>query len=265
MELSLTMMSALRYPFERTSDCLADGSYIVNSEDHNFLHGFFKCNVRLPAEIPVCMSLSYKHLFLRNLNDTCSYSEQLHDQIIWPLYIPSTMTRYKNSSTEIFKALFTHSPEDYSSRFFSVQISKGEKYYGLPGAIFDRNMNPIMVYTVILNSIKAEEEGYDVKFVVDKAIIRVSPSIYEAQDVVSKAIRTKIIPAISRSSFFKFHSYCGIVDGINEEGEKPEIRIGDMSDIFCKVCTPPSLLTVDHDATAFLRNPDILEEVVSNL
>lgn len=264
MERSLTMMSALRYPFERTPGCLADNSSIVNFEDHNFLHGFFKCNVRLPAEIPVCMLLVYKHLFLRNLNDTCSYSEQLHDQIIWPLYIPSTMTRYKNSSTEVFKALFNNNPEDYSSRFFSLQIFKGEKYYGLPGAIFDRNMNPIMVYTVILNSVKITEEDY-ITFNVDKAIIRVSPSVYEAQDVVSKAIRTKIIPAMSSSPSFKFNYYCMIGYGINRESRNPEIRIGDMSDIFCKVCTPPSLLTVDHDATAFLRNPDILEEVVSNL
>lgn len=261
MELSPTLTFILSYPFESTPDGLKDSSYVTDFEDRNFLHGFFKCNVRLPAEVPVCMLKAYEQLFLRDQHDLCSYSEQLHDQIIWPLYRPFPRNCYKSSSTQIFKMLFEDNPEDYSSRFFLLQAPKEEKYYGLPGAIFDRNMNPIMVYTVILNSVKIAEEDYYVTFTADRAIIRVSPSVYEAQDVVSKVIRTKIIPAMSSSSSFKFNYYCGI----NGERRNPEIRIGDMSDIFCKVCTPPALLTIDHDATAFLRNPDILEEVVSNL
>ena len=157
-------------------------------EDNSIYSRFFEITV--PCEgtcfIPVLGMLATLHLI--------SYRfEQESPQpikISYPLYVGATDT--KRTADSIIQSI-NRCP--VRARLCNIKTSKGLDYYGGQGLIFDENWAPLMICGFIID---IDIDGRTIS--IKHPICYVSPSVFENNDLLSKAIIKKIIPFISSRS-----------------------------------------------------------------
>ncbi len=85
---------------------------------------------------------------------------------------------------------------NYATRLQCVKTNKGDKYYGAPGLILDKNFNPLLVLTV---KYKLNPDVFLLKDA--ECICHINRSIFANQDgLLEKAICKKIIPLYAENS-----------------------------------------------------------------
>ena len=108
-------------------------------------------------------------------------------KISYPLYVGAIDT--KRTADSIIQSI-NRCP--VNARLCNIKTSKGLDYYGGQGLIFDENWAPLMICGFIIDIGK---EGRTI--FIKHPICYVSPSVFENNDLLSKAIIKKIIPFIS--------------------------------------------------------------------
>lgn len=111
-------------------------------------------------------------------------------KISYPLYVGAIDT--KRTADSIIQSI-NKCPA--KARLRNIKTSKGLDYYGGQGLIFDENWAPLMICGSIID-IDKEDRRISIKH----PICYVSPSVFENNDLLSKAIIKKIIPFISSKS-----------------------------------------------------------------
>lgn len=164
--------------------------------------------------------------------------------IVIPLTHPYTMI--KKTSDSIISALFRYS--NSYGRTYNIGLidtEKGYKYYGGKGLILDENFIPLLVcgYEVTLTSIV--DGGY--KYGYPTCII--NPSVFNREDMVSKAIVKKVIPFYTSENLGMMRDSNGIMCSAST------VKLIITPEIINTVhtITPPSGIDVDDDIYALLN------------
>lgn len=166
------------------------GDYGVNVnlphyEDNSIYSRFFE--IIVPCEgtcfIPVLGMCDTLHLI------SCRFEQESPQpiKISYPLYVGAIDT--KRTADSIIQSI-NRCP--VRARLCNIKTSKGLDYYGGQGLIFDENWAPLMICGFIIDISK---EGRTI--LIKHPICYVSPSVFENNDLLSKAIIKKIIPFIS--------------------------------------------------------------------
>ena len=154
-------------------------------EDNSIYSRFFE--IIVPCEgtcfIPVLGMEATLHLI------RCRFEQESPQpiKISYPLYVGAIDT--KRTADSIIQSI-NRCPA--RARLCNIKTSKGLDYYGGQGLIFDENWAPLMICGFIIDIGK---EGRTI--FIKHPICYVSPSVFENNDLLSKAIIKKIIPFIS--------------------------------------------------------------------
>jgi len=115
----------------------------------------------------------------------------------------------------------------------------GSMYFVTNGAIFNEEMNPMVISTWLIRKLKKS----NFKYKLVKPVLYVSASIFERDvDSVQKFIVGNILPTFARSTFhYDYHLYC-ILPTI--EPFRPHVIIDDLSSLVRKI-VPPTINVTD--------------------
>lgn len=137
-----------------------------------------------------------------------------------------------------------------TGRITGVHMSSGNTYYGVPGVIFNENMELLLMVTLTIK--KAINSP---QFSIERLNCRISPKVFEHQDrIIEKTIVKKIIPFCASYSVARrdIYLYC---NGYNCVGKTIQVIIDDCSNFVHTATVPkPSLLTEDKIKSFLIEN-----------
>ena len=173
-----------------------------------------------------------------------------YNKIIFPLYVHGYNFE-RRTADSILNDFFRN--VGYRDRLKKITTNKGEVYYGGKGIILDKDMKPLLLYT-IRGKMKSEHEGRNYCEYI-KPICRVSPSVFTNQNsIVNKAIIKKVIPILTSRKVFISQSEG--FEGVNVEAE---VIVGDIGCIQAPNKPTPDKCSNDYFNTILNDNvADIL-------
>lgn len=131
-----------------------------------------------------------------------------------------------------------------------VHMSNGNTYYGVPGAIFNEDMELLLIVTLAIR-----KEVDSPRFSIERINCRISPKVFEHQDrIIEKTIVKKIIPFCASYSVARRDIYLSCRE-YNCVGKTIQVIIDDCSDFIHTATVPkPSLLTEDKIKSFLIEN-----------
>ena len=241
----------LRTPFTRAYSDFSSCFIPTTLDKHEILKGYLCAHVeRGEAEIPA--------MVLPFLTTILSQPEIKWEQIAMPLFY--TYTSFKSISDSIIGQFLRTSIG--SSRLTKVITNKGEIYYGGQGIILDKNMEPYLLYTVTVSNFETADRIAPT--IVANAVslnVRVSPKVFNMNNMISKHIVTKMIPALT---------YEGIPSNrfVNMKTDRPltpKVIIEDLSDWVKRPKMAEHPEVFNKDMKDFLSREGIIQDIVGCL
>lgn len=160
--------------YDSASNC----QYLYNNFSNNDVYKYFIVAHTDPngCEIPTIFSnLGY------------SFYKEKH-KITIPLFANGAEQVRIRRLTSTILSDFLH--VNWETRLQCVKTNKGDKYYGAPGLILDKNFNPILVLTIKHDGIVLGNRFKDLR-----CVCHINRSIFDNQEgLIEKAIYKKIIP-----------------------------------------------------------------------
>ncbi len=143
-----------------------------------------------------------------------------------------------------------------------VQTANGDIYYGYPGVIFNKDLEPLMMMTL---KIDISKPTYDI----ERAICRVSPLVFkDSKKIVEKTIIRKVIPYCLNNKAVDPQIYYLLGDEIVRTNitrdylnRNIQVIIDDCSDFVYEVTAPNGNFSQDK-ATEFIRSEE--NEIMNN-
>lgn len=131
-----------------------------------------------------------------------------------------------------------------------VHMSNGNTYYGVPGVIFNENMELLLMVTLTIK--KAINSP---QFSIERLNCRISPKVFEHQDrIIEKTIVKKIIPFCVSYSVARRDIYLPC-NGYHCVDKTIQVIIDDCSNFIHTATVPkPSLLTEDKIKSFLIEN-----------
>lgn len=141
-----------------------------------------------------------------------------------------------------------------SPNWLSKCIVKGVKYFGTKGAIFDENMNPILILMCDWN--------YDNEHInINKIMFMVTKDIFTMPDnIIKKAIIKEIFPFCCNFALKQYHILNNYVYTINDiirlkkDNDNISIVIDDLTDFIYKPVIPKPSLFEEGKVKEFINN-----------
>lgn len=140
-----------------------------------------------------------------------------------------------------------------------VQTANGDVYYGYPGVIFNKDLEPLMMITLKIN---ISNPVYDI----ERAICRVSPLVFkDSKKIVEKTIIKKVIPYCLNNKAIdpQMNYFSSIHTNTTNDylNRNIQVIIDDCSDFVYEVTAPNGNFSQDK-ATEFIRNEE--NEIINN-
>lgn len=174
--------------FAEAPDAYVDRRRVSKYADNTRFPRFLEVTIQYDTDcfIPV-VGLSNT---LKCINDVLidEDSDDRPIKISYPLYVTDTYVN-KRTSDSIIQFI---SKVSRTHRLREIVTSKGLRYYGGQGLIFDKDWNLMMMCGYVINIDRA-----NVAINVKRHECHVSPDVFNKNDILSKTIIKKIIPYIS--------------------------------------------------------------------
>ena len=137
-----------------------------------------------------------------------------------------------------------------TGRITGVHMSNGNTYYGVPGVIFNENMELLLIVTLTIR-----KRIDSPRFSIERINCRISPKVFEHQDrIIEKTIVKKIIPFCVSYSVARRDIYLSCSE-YNCVGKTIQVIIDDCSNFIHTATVPkPSLLTEDKIKSFLVEN-----------
>lgn len=162
------------------------------------------------------------------------------EKVVISLY-PNSSTIFKNTADSIVTTLFGN--VNFSQRLQKVTTNKGETYYGNRGIILDKDLEPLILCSLICKINRSEQ--YIDYFV---PVIHVNPKIFLGESgLIGKSILKKIIPFYLTYNTDFVAVYNDKFRNKIPSDTKPQILIDDMSR-FIESPIPPNPKTCSNEA-----------------
>lgn len=234
MDLPAKVKEALFYMFRSYNP------EVSNLSCHSFSDNIiFRKAIRVKyeedTEIPIfCCSAVVRRL---------PYTIPNKKEVLVPLIKGNTLN-YKTTHM-IFKYLTRYNT--YNGNIDLVRDGKGNDYYGCSGVIFNKDMIPLMMPTIVIG--KDRNGCWHIKSV----NVRIHPCVYNNDGPIEKLIANKIIPYLSlEKEFIDINMPSTVSDDIlrNEDGVTVPIRI--------------SKVEISEDIENFFFSPKVPTEMLSD-
>lgn len=233
-------------PFTETYHRLSPTNLSVHLEDHEILKKYLCADLSSQdAEIPTALLGAFR--------DTLLMPEREWEQIAMPLFYGRVGA--KRTSDSIIKEFF-RGPSIGSSRLSKVTTGK-TTYYGGHGMVFDKNMEPLILYTVNLSDIASEGTTWSAKATAFN--LRVAPCVFtDKSDTLKKYIVSKMIPALVSANLGST-----FLRGLAFDRELPPVVIvEDLSRWFGEPEEVRNVNTFGRDMKEFLSREDIIQDIL---
>lgn len=250
--LSFRMKSAIEALY--TLHGLAINSTInveeINYSMHNVFTTFFKVplqgdEVEVPLFAMQCVQDMLSSRPSKDNSDS-TRSEVRKDIIIRFNTIPRTYS-YRTADT-LIRAL-TWTSLNNTERRVTVKTVKGEKYYGCNGAIFNKDMAPLILNVIVCKII-------DSTLIYKKVRSYIHPSVFYSDGTIEQCISKKVIPYIMQNGA-RMNFTLGAIDNIIyvDDSIIPELIVTDATDKFlCKPVLPSTTYSNDDINDMLDRN-----------
>lgn len=246
MDLPAKVKEALFYMFR---------SYLPEASSLNHCsfsdNVIFKKAIRVKYEEDTEMPIFCCNAIVRRL----PYTIPDKKEVFVPLIKGNTLD-YKTTHM-IFKHLTRYN--SYNGNIQLVRDGKGNNYYGCPGIIFNKDMIPLLMPTIVIR--KDGKSSWHIKSV----NVRIHPCVYNSDGPIEKLIANKIIPYLSlEKEFIDINMPSTISDSIrrNEKGSVIPIRISkveiseDIENFFFSPKVPTEMLSDDEINKMLFDNAD---------
>lgn len=235
----------LVYPFVESYHRITPTTLFTHLEDHEILKKYLYADLSSQdTEIPVALLGAFK--------DTLLMPERKWEQIAMPLFYGRTET--KKTSDSIIKEFF-RGPSLSGSRLSKVTTGK-TTYYGGHGMVFDKNMEPLILYTVSLSDIASEGTVWSAKATAFN--LRVAPCVFtDKSEALKKYIVSRMIPALVSANL---DTFCR---GLTFDRElHPVVIVEDLSRWFEEPEKVRDANTFGSDMKEFLSREDIIQDIL---
>ena len=224
MEYNWRYRTNLRNVFS-SYDRTATASDVTNIEttldNHNVFNRLFVIDMSSDEiEIPVFARFVVESV----VADKLRYPLMTHpSKIVIPMYV-NTYNQSRRTADSIVNDFFSR--VSFNHRLQKVTTNKGEVYYGGRGIILDKDLNILLLCTIVCR--RMEHGGRQVMSYY-KPIVHVSPQLFlEDKGLLGKSILKKIIPFYVSHNIGTVSDYTYFRNDI-PEGTKPQILIDDVS------------------------------------
>lgn len=224
MEYNWRYIANLRRVF-CSYDSTATASDVTNTEttldNHNVFNKLFVIDISSDEiEIPVFARFVVESV----VADKLRYPLMTHpSKIVIPMYV-NTYNQSRRTADSIVNDFFSR--VNFNHRLQKVTTNKGEVYYGGKGIILGKDLNILLLCTMVCKRIEhngRQEMSYY------KPIVHVSPQLFlEDKGLLGKSILKKIIPFYVSHSIDGIYTHAYFMDNI-PIGTKPQILIDDVS------------------------------------
>lgn len=251
-------------PFTNYED-LGEVASTGSSESHEGLVGFIKTKKigNREMEVPAQMLRSLYKLTSDNVYEhSGAYSE-----MVVPLIWRSTVL--KKSADSILCQLLARKQFMGTDKIQRVTTFKGYTYYGGPGIVLKEErgiIRPLLLYTFTINGIHRTYYNATPLVIKGPKVIglnlRVAPSVFSDNDIVSKCIVKKLIPAL-----LKPLDGTSLPLSIFPEQEKtltPRVIVEDLSGWILQP-VKPKISSFDHDLKQLYADERIIDEIIDGL
>ena len=254
----------ITYPFTNYEDLgVADST--GSSESHEGLVGFIKAKKidDREMEVPAQMLNSLYKLTSCNVYEHSETYSEMVVPLIWE------RTVLKKSADSILYQLFARKRFKDAAKIQRITTSKGYTYYGGPGIVLKEErgiIKPLLLYTFTVNGTHRTSYNATLSVIEGPKVIglnlRVAPSVFSDDDIVSKCIVKKLIPALLRPLDWK-----SLPLSIFPEQEKtltPRVIVEDLSGWILQP-VKPKVDSFDHDLRQFFADERIIDEIIDGL
>ena len=224
MEYNWRYRTNLRNVFS-SYDSIATASNVTNTEttldNHNVFNRLFVIDMSSDEiEIPVFARFVVESV----VTDKLKYPLMAHpSKIVIPMYV-NTYNQSRRTADSIVNDFFSR--VTFSHRLQKVTTNKGEVYYGGKGIILDKDLNILLLCTMVC---KRMEHGGRQVMSYYKPIVHVSPQLFLGdKGLLGKSILKKIIPFYVSHDIDGIYTHAYFMDNI-PIGTKPQILIDDVS------------------------------------
>ena len=190
-------------------------------DNHNAFNRLFIIDVSSDEiEVPVFAKSAVESV----VRDRLKFPYVSHvNKIIIPMYV-NTYNQSRRTADSIVNDFFSR--VTFSHRLQKVTTNKGEVYYGGKGIILDKDLNILLLCTIVCR--RMEHGGRQVMSYY-KPIVHISPQLFlEDKGLLGKSILKKIIPFYVSHSIDGIYTHAYFSDNI-PIGTKPQILIDDVS------------------------------------
>lgn len=221
-------------------------------DKHNVFNLGLKVDVRDDTfEIPVIGTRHFESLFI----NSCSYTEDGNglsfkrnnlNEIIFPLFSGGS-TYGKRTFDSIIKAFFFQTPMHHRLR--KITTNKGDIFYGGRGIVLDNNYVPLLLCNMEMKKINSGTLSGKILYI--RPVLRVSPIVFERNDIICKGIVKKLIPIFSNEQLYmptdksSFKSRCPF--------STARVLVDDLGKFFVKPAPPASVGTINEDLNKCLE------------
>lgn len=240
MILPAKVQEALQYMFSSYNPTLDSLSHL-SLNDNEFFKDALKIEYGNNTEIPIfCCGSVVNRLPYVGIDKK---------EVYVPLFTSRPST-YKTTHM-ILKHLLR--PNFYGSNIKHIRDGKGNDYYGCPGVIFNKDMTPIIMSTIIIGMVG---ERYSVKSI----NLRIHPCVFSSTGPIEKLIVSKIIPYYSTEEETMGFSLPSSIDesmirderGILKDIKITKLEISDSIEKFIFHPKPPTEVFNDSDINRML-------------
>ena len=209
------------------------------------------------AEVPSTALVSLNSLVQGN---TFRDSEE-YNEIVAPLFWDAEALK-KSADSILFK-MFVQKNFRGLSKIVKVNTSKGYSYYGGLGVILKEErgiIKPLLLYTCTVHN-DSSANCLDVVGL----NLRVAPSVFLDNDIISKCIVKKLIPVLLNPIDYTqvIHFRPSLALG-QTTTMTPKVIVGDLSDWILQP-VKPKVDSFDHDLKQLYADERIIDEIIDNL
>lgn len=222
----------------------------INYSMHNVFTTFFKVSLQGDeVEVPLfAMQCAQDILSSRPSKDNSdSTRSEVRKDIIIRFNTISRTPSYRTADT-LIRAL-TWAPLNNTERCVTVKTVKGEKYYGCNGAIFNKDMAPLILNVIVCKIINST-------LVYKKVRSYIHPSVFYSDGTIEQCISKKVIPYIMQNGARRYLASRAIDNIVYvDDSTIPELIVADVMDKFlCKPVLPSTTYSNDDINDMLDRN-----------
>lgn len=254
-------------PFIRYRSPEVSGTEVGESDAHEGLIGFLSARKIGSEEMEVPSQILYALYNLTKDGVHGNYWEK-YSELSVPLIWNSHTSR--RTADSILYNLFTQVTFSDVNKITRVETPKGYRYYGGPGLILkeDRGiMKPLLLYTHTVKGIftaNNPDGAYTLTGLNTVGLnLRVAPSVFSDDDMMSKLIVKKLIPSICKPLNLGYSADWLLLPGSGRI-MTPRVIVEDLSKWILQP-VKPNVATFEQDLKQFYADDRIIDEIVDSL